>query len=259
MQTKQRSKARLISESLKPQLRHAIQLEQSKFRNQSTKPNLTHALRVIRELHRVKGYRPDENMIQRPTVGMDAEYDRYDPNPESRWDPNLRQQLEASKAKRLLKKKDGNVVDAKTGKPVDPKTGEIIGNEQDEVPNEEPQSQNPNANPNQDQQDPSQAQQAGDPQAQQDLDPNAGQAPPDLPELPTDQRKDPMWRGNQAAKKSDGQQDSSERVVGRYNIEKDPMRRQMRTTHTYQMRQKLRKPQSHSKTGRHGPIQKYWN
>jgi hypothetical protein len=260
------SRARLISEALRPQVTQAIQLEQSKFRKQSTGPSLSHALRVIRELHRVKGYRPDQNMTQRPTVGMDAEYDRYDSNPESRWDPEFRQQLEGSKAKKLLKKKGGTKVDPKTGKPIDPKTGEIIGNEQDEVPNaqgqEEEPAQDPNADPNQAQQDPAQAQQAGDPQAQQDLDPNAGQqqqAPPELDDLPTDQRKDPVWKGNQPAKKADGQEDNSERVVGRYDLDKDPMKKKAKATTAYHMRQNLRKPQSHSKTGRHGPTQKYWS
>jgi len=260
-----------IPREVRRQVQQQVQFERAKFRHAQTGPSLSHALKIIRELDGVTGYRPDQNVIQRPTVGMDAEYDRYDPDPSTRWNPELRQQVEANKkatkAGRLLKSKSGLVLDPKTGAPIDPETGEVIGNEQDEVPN---QQQDPNQDPNQDQQDPAQAQQGNDPQAQQDLDPNAGQqqtqptlpdTPPEKPELPGDQRKDPMWKGNQAAKKPDNVSNSSQKVVSRYDKGSDPMRKQVIPTSSYLLRQNRRNPQSHAKgTGlRNGGPSKYWS
>lgn len=257
---------------IKRQVQQQVQLERGRFRHAQTGPSLNHALKVIRELDAVSGYRPDQNLIQRPTTGMDAEFDRYDPNPSARWNPDLRKQVEAnkksSKAGKLLKTKGGLVLDPRTGAPIDPETGEVIGNEQDEVPNQG-QEQDPNQDPNQDQQDPAQAQQAEDPQAQQDLDPNAGQqqnpnlpaTPPDLPDLPGDQRRDPTWKGNQAAKKSDNIKDTSQRVTSRYNKEEDPMRKKVIPTSAYLLRQNRRNPQSHAKGSgfRKGGPSKYWS
>lgn len=250
-----------IPREVRQQVQQQVHMERAKFRHADTGPSLSHALKVIRELDGVRGYRPDQNMTQRPTVGMDGEYDKYDPNPEARWDPGFRKQLEASKEKskagKLLKKKDGTLVDPQTGAPIDPETGEPVAQEDPEEQQQGGQQQDPNADPNQVQQDPAQAQQAGDPQAQQDLDPNAGQ-PPQKAELPGDQRKDPTWKGQIPAAKSDDQPDASQRVVSRYDTDKDPLRKRVKPTTGYERRKAIRQPQSNAKTGNHGPVQKYW-
>lgn len=261
----------LSESSIGQRVHQQVQLERSKFRHAQTKPTLNHALKVIRELDNVKGYRPDQNVVQRPTIGMDSEYDRYDPNPMARWNPELRKQVEAgknSRAGKLLKKKNGSVLDPETGAPIDPETGELIGNEDDEVPSQPKKQIYPNNDPNQQQQEPAQAQQSNDPQSQQDLSPDAGQQqaelpnePPEKPELPVDQRKDPTWKGNQASPKPQGVEDSSQRVVSRYDKEMDPMRKSVMPTSSYLLRQNRRNPQSHSKGNgfsRRGPM-KYWS
>ena len=255
-----------VPPEVRAQVQRQIGLERGKFRRAQTGTPVSHALKVIKELDGVTGFRPDQNMTQRPTIGMDAEYDKYDPNPESRWDPEFRKQAEARKTKAgqlLQKNKSGMLVDPETGAPLDPETGEPAI-QQDDEQQAQAQQQDPNADPNQQQQDPAASQQAGqDPNAQQDLDPNAAtqqqQAPPELPELPVDQRKDPSWKGHIPAPKDPSMPDASQRVVSRYDKDVDPLKKKPMTVTQYQQRQNMRRPQTRGKTGNHGPVQKYWS
>ena len=241
-----------------------INMERGKFRNQSTGPSLNHSLRVIRHLEAARGFHPERNMTSKPTSGADSEYDLYDPNPMDRWAPNLRKQVEAQRGKTKGKQ---YVKDPETGELVDPETGQPVGNVNPQDP--ERQEQPADDNPEDPQADVTGAQQAGeDPNAAQDLDPNAGvqqgqddqeqEGPPEKPELPGDQRKDPKWKGHKAAKLPQSDDDASARVVKRYDIDKDPLGKKKLSSSSYDARRNMRTPQSHSKTGKHGPIQKYW-
>ena len=80
---------------------------------------------------------------------------------------------------------------------------------------------------------------------------STGVANPLPPELPGDPRKDPAWKGNKPVKLPSNDNISSN-VVMRYNMDKDPLS----SAQSSDRRSLL---QSHAKTGRHGPIQKYWS
>jgi hypothetical protein len=277
-----KSRAERIAEALKPQISQQIQLERAKFRNTSTGPKISHSLRVIRELSRANGFRPECNVQQRPTIGVDSEYNYYDPSPQERWNPVFKHKLilgVKQEAKKNKKTKAAQLIQQIRGEQSNGAKQQVLppdyappatqsGQQQKQQRNAQtgrlvdPNSVDPNTQQQVDPEtgelvDPNGQQQQIDPQTGQPIDdPNAQEQEP--PEKPRDPRKDPNWAGNQPIEVPGEHPTVTQKVASRYDMNLDPLRSRVKPQSDFDRRRRLRSPQSNSFTGRHGPTQKYW-
>lgn len=212
MDNKTRNRAQLITEaidgfSLRPSLRDSFFKERTKFRSQSSRPGMAHMTRVVRDLVDNQDFDPASNPFTRPTIGKDAEATWFDPNPQARMAPVFK--------KRLVGEAKGQLPPqfAKKKKTFPPQEDVLRQDQEQSVQDQEAIAQQNKL-----------LQQQGLPPGQiTPQDAMSGAAPPELPELPRDLRKDPSWEGNRAAKISNGVQTFSQKITNRYGIDSDPL------------------------------------
>lgn len=205
---------------LRPALRDKFFREKAKFRHQSSKPSLRHMIHMSRELVDTSGFDPSTNPWATPTIGKDALGSYFDQNPQARMAPIFKKRLtEAAEPKGKDKKPQKKGPPAflkntqKKSAPPDQETILAKGRDQDASDQDTLQQQQQAA-----------LQQQGlTPGMMSPQDAMQGGMPPEVPELPRDLRKDPMWAGNRSAQITQGLQTYSQKVVDRYDVSKDPM------------------------------------
>jgi hypothetical protein len=218
---------------LRPTLRDAFLREKNKFRHQSSRTPISHMTRVARELVDTSDFDPATNPWTKPTCGQDAQPSWYDLHPQQRWAPVFKRSLatkmkevqevllEASSSpKKEQEKSKGH--EEKKGPPAFLLKKKHKKPDQEEVQQQDQEQTLQNKQAIQ-QQNRILQQQGVPPEQLSPQDALQGGLPPDLPELPRDVRKDPQWIGNRSAGIIQGLQSFSQKIVDRYDLEKDPL------------------------------------
>lgn len=225
-----------------------------------TKPSLTQAMRVLREIENASGFHPERNLQIRPTIGVDAEKDYYDPVSKNRWNPQLREQQNGKgnpNAPKPKGNKGDDARDARNGKNPPPPQGQP-NNGRGNGPPEPPEAAPGAAGQPPEEEEPEVPEEPGD-----------GGSPITRQELPDDPQKDSRKKVK-AAQGQPNRPDSSTRIAMRYSMEGDPfstgIRKEM-PTNAAQIRQMLKNargnrksmPNNRKKQTNHAPVQKYWS
>lgn len=212
-----------------------------------TAPRISHAIRVLKEIADAKGFHPELNFQQRPTIGVDAEKDYYDPVSKDRWNPQFREQKEQPGNKDKDNKDPNKRPNGREQKPEPPQgvPNNGRGNGPPEPPEEEPD------------------QGVEEPVADE---PGGTITRKELPDDPPDDSRKKV----SVSKQPDGMPNASDKVTRQYSIEDDTLGQgnKLGTASTaYQIRQALKQakgnrgkiPATRKNVHQHGSVQKYWS
>lgn len=220
----------------------------------NTKPSLTQAMRVLGEIENATGFHPERNLQMRPTIGVDAEKDYYDPVSKNRWNPQLKEQQNGKENPNAPKPKGNKNNDARpngrkeVSRPPQGEPNDGRGNGPPEPPEATPGAAG-------------QPPPEEEPKVPGEEPAGGGIAPKELPDDPRKKVKAVKGRPNQP--------DSSTRIMKRYSMEDDPfsigIRREMPTT-AHQIRKALKDargnrgsmPNARRKQTNYPSVQKYW-